>query len=59
MMRIMTSDELKQRTKNFALIVFKLVEKLHNNIAGKVLRNHLMKSANSDGANYRAACRSR
>ncbi|MCB0726288.1 MAG: four helix bundle protein [Ignavibacteriae bacterium] len=55
----MTSDELKQRTKTFALRVIRLVENLLNNMIGKVLGNQLIRSATSVGANYRAACRSR
>ncbi|MEZ4824369.1 MAG: four helix bundle protein [Ignavibacteria bacterium] len=55
----MTSDELKQRTKTFALRVIRLVENLLNNMTGKVLGNQLIRSATSVGANYRAACRSR
>ena len=55
----MTSDELKQRTKTFALRVIRLVENLPNNMTGKVLGNQLIRSATSVGANYRAACRSR
>ena len=55
----MTSEELKQRTKTFALRVIRLVENLPNNMTGKVLGNQLIRSATSVGANYRAACRSR
>ena len=55
----MTSDELKQRTKTFALRVIRLVENLPNNMTGKVLGNQLIRSATSVVANYRAACRSR
>lgn len=55
----MTSDELKLRTKKFALRVIKLTESLPKNSLGKVLGNQLLRSATSIGANYRAACRSR
>ncbi len=55
----MTSDELKQRTKNFSIRVINLIRTLPNNKIGYVLGNQLLRSATSIGANYRAACRSR
>jgi len=55
----MTSDELKLRTKNFALGIIKLTENLPDNQCGKIIGNQLIRSATSVGANYRAACRSR
>jgi four helix bundle protein len=53
------SDELKERSKNFALRVLKLVDALPNSISGRVLANQLIRSGTSVGANYRAACRGR
>ncbi len=50
---------LQQRTKDFALRVLNLIEQLPNNIGGRVLANHIARSATSVGANYRAACRAR
>jgi len=55
----MTSDELKLRTKKFALRIIKLTENLPDNQSGKIIGNQLIRSATSVGANYRAACRSR
>jgi len=55
----MTSDDLKLRTKQFALRIIKLIENLPINIAGKVISNQLLRSSTSVEANYRAACRSR
>ena len=55
----MNSDELKARTKQFALRVMKLIDSLPNTVAGRVVANQLMRSASSVGANYRAACRGR
>lgn len=55
----MSSDELKLRTKKFALRIIKLIEYLPNNTASKVIGNQITRSATSVGANYRAACRSR
>jgi len=55
----MTEAELKQRTKQFALRVLKLVNALPKTTAGRVLGNQLARSGTSVGANYRAACRGR
>jgi four helix bundle protein len=55
----MDSDELKKRTKQFALRIIRLVEALPSNQIGRVIGNQLMRSATSVGANYRAACRGR
>ncbi len=55
----MKGDELKQRTKDFALRIMKLVDALPNSTAGKTIANQIMRSGSSVGANYRAACRAR
>ncbi len=55
----MTEEELKQRTKQFALRVMKLVDALPNSRSGRAIGNQLVRSATSVGANYRAACRGR
>lgn len=55
----MKGDELKQRTKHFALRIMKLVDALPNTVAGRVIANQIMRSGSSVGANYRAACRAR
>ena len=55
----MTSEELKLRTKQFALRVIKLVESLSQNQSSYVLGRQLLRSATSVGANYRSACRAR
>lgn len=55
----MTETEMKQRTKQFALRVIKLVGALPNTITGRVLGGQLVRSGTSVGANYRAACRGR
>lgn len=52
-------DQLKSRTKMFALQVLDLVEKFPNLTAARVISYQLVKSATSIGANYRAACRAR
>jgi four helix bundle protein len=55
----MTTDELKARTKQFALRVMTLVDVLPNTVKGRVIANQIMRSATSVGANYRGACRAR
>ncbi|MFL6527456.1 MAG: four helix bundle protein [Chthoniobacterales bacterium] len=55
----MTSDELKARTKVFAIRVFRLVDALPKTIQGKAVANQIIRSATSVAANYRAACRAR
>ena len=55
----MTEDELKRRTKDFALRVVKLVQSLPNNPVARHFGGQLLRSGTSVAANYRAACRSR
>ena len=55
----MNRDELKDRTKKFALRIIKLVDALPNNPAGRVIGNQLLRAGTSVGANYRAACRAK
>jgi four helix bundle protein len=55
----MTNDELKNRTKQFSLLILNLIEKMPNSISSRVVINQLAKSATSVGANYRAVCRAR
>ncbi len=53
----MTPDEMKRRTKAFALRLMKLVDAMPRGLAGQVVGRQLLRSATSVGANYRAACR--
>jgi four helix bundle protein len=55
----MDANELKTRTKQFALRVLKLVAALPNTLAGKAIGSQLSRAGTSVGANYRAACRGR
>ena len=55
----MNNDNLKQRTKLFALEVVKLVEALPPGKTCDVLGRQLLRSGTSVGANYRAACRAK
>ena len=56
---LVDADELKRRTKSFALRVIRLVEVLPKNRTGDILGRQLLRAATSVGANYRAACRAR
>lgn len=53
----MDSEELKRRTKKFAIDVIKLVEGFPIARSADVVGRQLIKSAASIGANYRSACR--
>ncbi len=52
----MKGDELKSRTKQFALRIMKLVDALPNTVSGRTIANQIIRSGSSVGANYRAAC---
>ena len=55
----MNRDELKERTKQFALRVMRLVDALPKSAKGRALASQLTRSGTSVAANYRAACRGR
>jgi len=55
----MEKEDLKIRTKEFALRIIKLVKALPKNQAGIVIGNQLLRSGTSVASNYRAVCRSR
>jgi four helix bundle protein len=55
----MTPAELKNRTKQFALRILKLVGALPNTIEGRAIANQLVRCGTSVAANYRATCRAR
>jgi four helix bundle protein len=55
----MNPTELKNRTKQFALRILKLVTALPNTIAGRAVGNQIVRSGTSVAANYRASCRAR
>ena len=55
----MKADDLKRRTKQFALRILKLVAALPNNVQGRAIGNQLVRAGMSVAANYRAACRGR
>jgi four helix bundle protein len=51
--------DLKVRTRDFALNVIRLAERVPKGVASDVIVRQLIRSATSVGANYRAACRAR
>ncbi len=53
----MDAEEMKRRTKQFALRVIRLVETLPNTRTADILGRQLLRSGTSVGANYREACR--
>ena len=55
----MNADDLKKRTKEFALRILKLVEALPNTVQVKTIGGQLVRAGTSVGSNYRAACRGR
>jgi four helix bundle protein len=55
----MDANELKTRTKLFALRILKLTAALPSTIEGKAIRGQLVRAGTSVGSNYRAACRGR
>ena len=52
-------DNLKDRTKKFALRIIKLVDSLPKTLAARTIGGQLIRSGTSVPANYRAACRAR
>ncbi len=55
----MDKEELKNRTKQFALRIIKLVQSLPNTIEGRIIGKQIISAGTSVGANYRSACRGR
>jgi len=53
----MDNNELRKRTKAFALRVIRLVEALPRTRVADVIGGQLLRCGTSVGANYRAACR--
>lgn len=55
----MSPDELRDRTKQFALRVLKPVAALPKTIEGRAIAGQLVRCGTSVAANYRATCRAR
>jgi len=52
-----TKEELKKRTKLFAIRVFKFIDTLPKSKSMDVVSYQILKSSSSVAANYRAVCR--
>ena len=55
----MNPEDLKKRTKEFALRVLQFVNSVQRGRTKDILTKQLARAATSVGANYRAACRAR
>lgn len=55
----MNTEELKARTKQFALRIMRLVDALPKSAKGRAVAAQVVRSGTNVAANYRAACRSR
>ncbi len=53
------TDELRTRTKAFALRIIRLTEALPDNGVGRVIKGQLLRCGTSVGANYRSAKRAK
>lgn len=53
------SDDLKQRTKQFAIRAIRMSEAMPRSLTGDALNRQFVRSATSVAANYRSACRGR
>ena len=55
----MTPEELKRRTKNFALRIIHLIDMLPHTTTAREIGKQLLRSGTSVATNYRSACRAR
>jgi four helix bundle protein len=55
----MEREELKRRTKLFALEAMRLVDEMTRTLSSGTIARQLIRSATSVGANYRAACKAK
>jgi four helix bundle protein len=55
----MDSEEMKLRTKMFAINIAKLTQKLPDTIINKIYKGQIIRSSSSTGANYRASRRAK
>jgi four helix bundle protein len=55
----MTENEFKEKTKQIALRVMRLVDALPRSLVANTIGKQLLRSGTSIGANYRAACRAK
>jgi four helix bundle protein len=55
----MTTEQLKERTKLFALRIIRLFQALPESKQAQIIGTQLLRSGTSVGANYRSVCRAR
>ena len=55
----MNEQQFKHRTKQLALRIIRMVDRLPHQTAAQVIGKQILRSGTSVGANYRAACRGR
>jgi four helix bundle protein len=55
----MGAEDLKRRTKAFAISIINLVQMLPDGLLGHVVGRQLIRAGTSVGCNFRAACRAR
>jgi four helix bundle protein len=55
----MTKEEMKNRTKKFAIAIVKLYEQMPKSVPNNKFFDQLIRSGSSVGANYSAACRAK
>jgi four helix bundle protein len=55
----MDSEEMKRRTKMFAINIAKLTQKLPDTVVNKIYKGQIIRSSSSVGANYRASRRAK
>ncbi|MGI8907662.1 MAG: four helix bundle protein [Candidatus Sumerlaeaceae bacterium] len=55
----MEAENLKKRTKQFALRVIRLVEALPQTRSAEIIGRQVLRCGTSVGANYRASCRAK
>jgi len=57
--KLKRSEQLKKRTKEFALRVIRLFKAIPRGEEARIIGRQVLRSGTSIGANYRAACRAR
>jgi len=55
----MDSEEMKRRTKTFAINVARLTQKVRDNVINRAYKSQIIRSSSSVGANYRASRRAK
>src|SRR4030095_1242365 len=56
---VMDAEEMKRRTKLFAINVAKLMQKIPDTLVNKIYKGQIIRSSSSAGANYRASRRAK